>query len=66
MTPINSLTNNGFHRIAHMSRVKITDPVANTRDAAKPSATQWLPYSTSGFRGFGEYHAELESMYWRR
>ena len=63
---MNSTTKDGFQRIAHMSRVKITGPVANKRALAKPSATQWLPYSTSGFRGFGEYHAELESMYWRR
>lgn len=27
---------------------------------------QWLPHSTSGFRGFGDYSDELESMYWRR
>ena len=63
---MNSTTKDGFQRIAHKSRVKITDLVTNKRASAKPSATQWLPYSTSGFRGFGEYHSELERMYWRR
>jgi hypothetical protein len=65
MAQINTSITDSFPASARTSSGKVTDEMSVKRNASEAGTSARLPYSTSGFHGFGEYCEELESMHWR-